>query len=101
MTGIKSISFTGKIIEADAETNTFTFEGTNDEDATSTNRDWITLYGYRTDTDTYVNSLATAAGTLPFGIDFDNCNYKYIRAKFIGGASATNTVILKARTVAI
>jgi hypothetical protein len=102
MTGIKSISFTGKIIEGDAETNTFTWEGTNDSDSTSTNRDWITLYGYRTDTDAYVNSVGiTTATTLTFGIDFDNCNYKYVRAKFIGGASATNTVILQARTVAI
>ena len=102
MTGIKSISFTGKLIDGDAEANTFTFEGTNDEDATSTNRDWITLYGYRTDTDTYVNSVGiTTATTLTFAYDLDNCNYKYVSAKFIGGASATNTVILKARTVAI
>lgn len=100
--GIKSHFFTGKIIEGDAETNTLTFEGTNDEDATSTNRDWITLYGYGTDTDTYVNSISlVGAGTLTFGIDFENCGYKYIRAKGIGGASATNTWILKNRSVAI
>jgi hypothetical protein len=102
MTGNKSISFTGKLIDGDAEANTFTFEGTNDEDATSTNRDWVTMYGYRTDTDTFVNSVGiTTATTLTFGVDFDSCNYKYVRAKFIGGGSATNTVILKARTVAI
>jgi hypothetical protein len=60
------------------------------------------MYGYRTDTDGPVNSIGiTTATTLTFGIDFDNCNYKYVRAKFVGGASATNTVILKARTVAI
>lgn len=102
MTGIKSISFTGKLIDGDAEANTFTIEGTNDEDSVSTNRDWITLYGYRSDTDAYVNSVGiTTATTLTFGWDFDCCNYKYVRAKFIGGASATNTVILKCRTVAL
>ncbi len=101
MTGIKSISFTGKFVEGDAETNTFTVEGTNDEDSVSTSRDWSSLYGYRVDTDTYVNSITCNAATVTFAWDFDNCNYKYVRAKWVGGASATNTIIIKARTVAI
>lgn len=101
MIGYNDISFTGKFIEADAENNTLTIEGTNDEDATSTNRDWITLYGYRPDTDTIVASIGCNATTTTYAWDFDNCNYKYVRAKFVGGASATNTVIIKARRKAL
>ncbi len=104
MMGYKDLSFTGKFICGADNTITFTVEGTNDEDATPANRDWIVLYSYRTDTNAVVNSIACAASaTATYGWDFDNCNYRYIRARLVivNGGVLSNTVIMKIRRKAL
>jgi hypothetical protein len=104
MMGYKDFSITGKFIAGADNTVTMTVEGTNDEDATPANRDWIVLYAYRTDTNTVVNSVAVAASaTATFGWDFDNCNYRYIRVRLVivNGGVLSNTVIIKIRRKAL
>lgn len=96
MDGYKDLSFTGKIIEGDAVTDTIEVQATNDSDVV--NADWVTVYGYRADTNAMVNIITTggAAGTYTFAIDFDNFNYSYFRVKYVM-ADSTNTLIIKAR----
>ena len=96
MDGYKDLSLTGKIIEEDAVTDTIEVQATNDED--TTNADWVTIYGYRSDTNAMVNIITTggSAGTYTFAIDFDNFNYSYFRVKYVM-ADSTNTLIIKAR----
>jgi hypothetical protein len=104
MDGYKDLSFTGKFICGADNTVAFTVEGTNDEDATPANRDWIVLYAYRTDTNAVVNSISNAASTTTtFGWDFDNCNYKYMRIRLVivNGGVLSNTIIVKARRKAL
>jgi hypothetical protein len=104
MMGYKDFSITGKFIAGADNTVTMTVEGTNDEDATPANRDWIVLYAYRTDTNTVVNSVAVAASaTATFGWDFDNCNYRYIRVRLVivNGGVLSNTIIIKIRRKAL
>lgn len=104
MMGYKDFSITGKFIAGADNTVTMTVEGTNDEDATPANRDWIVLYAYRTDTNAVVNSVAVAASaTATFGWDFDNCNYRYIRVRLVivNGGVLSNTVIIKIRRKAL
>lgn len=96
MDGYKDLSLTGKIIEEDAVTDTIEVQATNDED--TTNADWVTIYGYRSDTNAMVNIITTggSAGTYTFAIDFDNFNYSYFRVNYVM-ADSTNTLIIKAR----
>ncbi len=96
MDGYKDMSLTGKIIEGDAVTDTIEVQATDDED--TTNADWITIYGYRLDTNALANSITTggAAGTYTFAWEFANLNYSYYRVKLVT-ADATNTVIIKMR----
>jgi hypothetical protein len=104
MMGYSDFSITGKFICGADNTVTMTVEGTNDEDATPANRDWIVLYAYRTDTNTVVNSIACgAAATVTYGWDFDNCNYRYIRVRLVivNGGVLSNTVIIKIRRKAL
>lgn len=96
MDGFRDLSLTGKIIEGDAVTDTLELQATNDED--TTNADWVSLYGFRTDTNAVSNIVTTggAAGTYLFAWDFDNLNYSYFRVKYVM-ADSTNTLIIKAR----
>jgi len=97
--GYKSLSFSGKMIEADAEANTLTVQVTNDED--TTNADWQTVHfidlitSTTTDAGSYVCNATT---TQMFGL-LKDLNARYVRLKFVGGASATNTLIVKVRTI--
>lgn len=97
LSGAKHLSLTGKGVEADAEDNTFTVWVTNDEDVTPANRDWIQIYGYDAKNDADVNSVVFNAATVTYALSFDVLNFKYVRVQFVGGASATNTVICKGR----
>jgi hypothetical protein len=104
MMGYRDFSITGKFICGADNTVTLTIEGTNDEDATPANRDWIVLYAYRTDTNTVINSIACAASsTATFGWDFDNLNYRYVRARLVitNTGALSNTIILKIRRKAL
>jgi hypothetical protein len=104
MMGYQDFSITGKFIAGADNTQTLTVWGTNDEDATPANRDWIQLYGYRTDTNTVVNSIANAvSSTTTFAWDFDNCNYRYVRVRvaITNAGVLSNTVILKIRRKAL
>lgn len=100
MDGFKDLSFTGKIIEGDAVTDSFQVEVTNDEDPATA--DWVVSYGFRVDTNAMVNIITTggAAGTYTFALDFDNFNFSYFRIKLITGDS-TNTIVIKARRKAL
>jgi hypothetical protein len=100
MYGCRDFSLTGKLIDADA-TLTIKVFATNDEDPTPASRDFVQLYGYRSDTNTIVNSISCPSTTVTFAWDFDNLNYKYVRVNFDPGGGATNTVILKARRKAL
>jgi len=97
MYGYRSLSATGKFIDADG-TVTMTMEGTNDEDATAANRDWISVYGYDAKNDSTVNTFTVTNGTVTFAWDFDNFNYKYYRYKVVNNG-ATNTFIIKQRKI--
>jgi hypothetical protein len=100
MEGYRDLSFTGKFICGANNTISFTVEGTNDEDATPANRDWISIYAYRSDANTVVNSIACgSAATVTFGWDFDNCNYKYVRVRLVitNTGVLSNTVVIIAR----
>ena len=104
MMGYKDFSITGKFICGADNTITLTIQGTNDEDATPASRDWITLYAYRTDTNTVVNSIANPVSTTTtFAWDFDNCNYRYIRINLVitNVGALSNTIILKIRRKAL
>lgn len=104
MMGYKDFSITGKFICGADNTLTLTVWGTNDEDATPANRDWVPLYAYRTDTNAVVNSIANPASTTTtFGWDFDNCNYRYVRVRVAvtNAGVLSNTVILKIRRKAL
>jgi hypothetical protein len=104
MMGYKDLSLTGKFICGAGNTVAMTVEGTNDEDATPANRDWIVLYAYRTDTNTVVNGVACGAGaTLTYAWDFDECNYRYVRVRLVvvDGGAASNTIIIKIRRKAL
>jgi hypothetical protein len=105
MMGYKDLALTGKLIcGAGDNAVTMIVQGTNDEDATPANRDWITLYAYRTDTNTVVNSVACAAGnTVTFAWDFDNCNYRYVRVNLVIANTGvlSNTIIIKIRRKAL
>jgi hypothetical protein len=96
MGGYRSISFTGKIISATSPSH-LVFEGTNDEDATSANRDWVFMYGLRVDQNTTASGIVVS-GTGTYFMDFEGLNVKYVRARFTPG-TATNTFILKSRRV--
>ena len=89
------LSLSGKIIEGDAETNTMTVEVTNDEDAA--NADWEQVYFFNNITNQWANSVTCNAQTTNFALSLDKLNFRRVRVKFVGGASATNTVIIKAR----
>jgi hypothetical protein len=98
----KDFSITGKLVCGADNTVTVTIEGTNDEDATPANRDWIQCYGYSTYANAVINSVANPASTTtPVGWDFDGWNYRYFRVKVVtanpGPAALSNTVILKLR----
>jgi len=106
MMGYKDFSITGKFICGADNTLTLTVWGTNDEDATPANRDWIQLYAYRTDANSILNSIACGAGaTVTFAWDFDNLNYRYVRVRVAvtnaGPGALSNTVILKIRRKAL
>jgi hypothetical protein len=106
MMGYKDFSITGKFICGADNTLTLTVWGTNDEDATPANRDWIQLYAYRTDANAIINSIACGAGaTVTFAWDFDNLNYRYVRVRVAvtnaGPGALSNTVILKIRRKAL
>jgi hypothetical protein len=99
--GYRDLTLTGKLIDADGAI-TLTFEGTNDEDATAASRDWISIYGIRTDKAAglgYVNTVAIHDSTETFAIDFDRLNYKYFRVKYVvlTDVAASNTIIVKCR----
>jgi hypothetical protein len=104
MMGYKDFSITGKFICGADNTVAMTVWGTNDEDATPANRDWIQIYGYRSDTNAVVNSIANAASTTTtFGLDFDNCNYRYVRVNLVivNGGVLSNTIVIKIRRKAL
>lgn len=104
MMGYKDFSITGKFICGADNTVTVTVLGTNDEDATPANRDWIQLFAYRVDTNAVVNSIVCGVSTtVTFAWDFDNCNYRYVRVHLaITNAGAlSNTIILKIRRKAL
>lgn len=95
----KSLSFSGKIVEGDAELNTLTVEVMNDEDTTS--GDWQTVYFFDNISNSWVNSYTCNATTTQMMASMGNLNARYVRFAFVGGASATNTLIIKGRTVSI
>ena len=105
MMGYKDLSLTGKFIcGAGDNAVTMIVQGTNDEDPTPANRDWITLYSYRTDTNAVVNSIACAAGnTATFAWDFDEINYRYVRVNIVTAntGALSNTEIVKIRRKAL
>jgi len=98
--GSKNFSWTGKLIEGDAEDNTLTVEVMNDEDLSS--GDWITTtYFYDLTTNTWVTSYGCNATTTLMAGCMDDINFSRVRFKFVGGGSATNTIIINGRTTAI
>jgi len=104
MMGYKDFSITGKFICGADNTVTMDVRGTNDEDATPANRDWVSIYGYRSDTNTVVNSIANPVSTTTtFAWDFDNCNYRYVRVRLVivNGGALSNTIIIKIRRKAL
>jgi hypothetical protein len=91
MLGAKHLSVNGVMIDADATISIQVF-GTNDPNVTAASRRWVALYGYRTDTNTVVNSISCASTTVTFGWDFDNLNCKYVKVVFNNGGGNTNTL---------
>jgi hypothetical protein len=94
------VSITGKVICTASNSSALSFQATNDEDATPANRDWITLYVYRSDTNTVINTIATIAGaTTTFAIALDKLDFKYFRVfnDMTVGGNPDSTLILKAR----
>jgi hypothetical protein len=92
MLGYKNLSLTGKFINSDGFV-TGTIEVTNDPLATA---DWIAILGYRTDVGVMSGTIYCSGSTTTYAWDFDNINYKYVRAQ-ISCSDNTNTVILNAR----
>ncbi len=103
MLGYKSLSLSGKFIDADG-TMTLNLEVTNDEDATASNRDWISAGLSSIDQKTGIQTIAAALtvtnGTLTFGIKWADLNFKYARVIMVNDG-ATNTAIIKARRCSI
>ena len=93
MGAYKLLSFTGKLIDSDNTTSIY-IQGTNDESPLTA--DWITLYGYDTTSNTFVNVMSAVSTTKLIGWDFDNFNYNRYRVKLVTGDSS-NTVIIKLR----
>jgi len=93
MAGYQDLSLTGYINDADSIT-TLTVEGTNDEDPAAAN--WSQLYGWDTHNNTAANAITATLGAVTFSLDFDNLNYRYVRAVLFTSDN-TNTVIIKAR----
>jgi hypothetical protein len=93
MAGYKDLSITGLISDADNISN-LAIEATNDEDPATAN--WIQVYGWDTQNNTSANIINCVLGTVTYSLDFDNINYKYVRARLVTGDN-TNTVIIKAR----
>lgn len=91
----KNLSFSGKMIEGDAEANVVTIQVTDDED--TANADWQTVYFFDNISNTWVANYTCNATTTQMAASLDGLNFRYVRVKFVGGASATNTLILKAR----
>jgi len=92
----KDFSFTGQLI--DAAGITMVVQATNDEAPGAS--DWITVYGYRDDTNATVNSVG-GAGTTTFSWSFNEFNYKYFRVVVTPVTGGTNTVIIKMRKKAL
>ena len=91
MAGYSNMSLTGKMIDADGEM-TLSVQVTNDDDATAANRDWITVYGSRNDTNTVVNSIPFTASTVTtntYALLYDVFNWKYFRVYFSCSLAAT------------
>jgi hypothetical protein len=102
MLGSAAFSINGKIIDAD-DTSYLAVEGSNDEDAVASNREWSRLFGYDHNTGTTVSGIAIASTTMPFFWCFDqstHLNAKYVRVVATMGDS-TNTVIIKSRRTAL
>jgi len=97
MDGFKNFSISGKLIDADG-TLTLTVEMTNDEDTTS--GDWNQMYGYDDINKVVANSWTVTNGTLKYGVSFNSANYRNIRIAVVA-SGATNTVISKARRIAL
>jgi hypothetical protein len=75
----RDLTLTGKITTGEGDTTTVGVYGTNDEDATASNRTWILLYGWRSDLNDWYNGIGCINTTVTFGWEFENINYKYVR----------------------
>ena len=93
MLGYRDLSITGYISDLD-NTTSLAIEATNDDDPATAN--WIQVYGWDTKNNTAANVINCITGTVTFSLDFDNINYRFVRARLITGDN-TNTVIIKAR----
>jgi hypothetical protein len=103
LAAFETVTLTGKVICGADNTSVLTLQVTNDEDATPVNRDWITIYYYRNDTDANEASIATGAGaTSTFAISLNGLDFRYVRAYYNTTIGTTNkdTVIIKGRYTA-
>ena len=89
MGAYKNLSLSGSLADANG-VSTMTVEVTNDGST------WIQIYGYNWNTNTVVNSIATASSTVDFVLDYENLNFKSVRVKLVN-ADATNTFKIYAR----
>ena len=100
--GAKSLSLNGSLTQAHATDLVLKVWATNHESATPASRTWVQIFGYRSDTNTMVNSITanSVTGVVTYGWDFDNLNYKYVRVGVTVG-DATNTTVIKIRRMAL
>jgi hypothetical protein len=97
MDGFKDLCLSGVLIDAD-NTTTVTVEVANNPDpATAT---FHQIYGFDSEANANVNSVAASSSTKSFVWNFDNLNATWVRFKLVTG-DATNTVRLFARRKAL
>ena len=100
MLGYSDLSLNLYLVQGHATDLIIKVWGTNDPNVTPASRRWAQVFGLRTDTNTYVNSIICNATTITALWDFDNLNYKYIKVGVTIG-DATNTIDIFARRKAI
>ncbi len=94
MLGYRSVSFSGKILDADAVI-TLWFEVSDDEDSAA---EWHRVFFYDNINNAVVNGYSVTNGTLTYACSLDDCNFQYVRA-VLTIASDDNTEVIKMRRV--
>jgi len=93
----KDHAISGKLIDADG-TLTLTLEVSNDEDEASA--DWNTVQMFDDNGGALVSSVTVTNGTKLFSLSMNNMNYRRFRYVLVA-SGATNTIVLKARAMAL